>query len=112
MAKKRKKKKLVTENSLVNAENLMMVQPPKRKEEDTAALAMTDALMKIKLERELRRYVKRSGGLRKGLENHKETKARVEKLMKALGRTKMVWDQEINVPGYDDPSVRDLTGVI
>ena len=110
MAKKRVKKK---KNTLVTPENIMLTQPPKRKEEDKVALAMTNAEMKIKLEREFRRYVPRRGGqLRKGLEDNKAVIQRVKSLMKALGRSKMAWDPEIHVPGIDNPTVRDLTGVI
>ena len=59
---------------------------------------LTDEL-KVGLERELRRYVKKSGGFRKGLPKEDEKKAR--KIMKRLGRKKLEWDLTILVPGFE-----------
>jgi hypothetical protein len=110
--KKRRKRETVVEESLVTADNLLITQPPKEAAKAREELKMSEGEMRTRLERELRRYIKRRGGLRKGLENDKKAKAIVAKLMKALGREKMEWDQEIHVPGYDNPTVRDLVGVI
>ena len=58
------------------------------------------------MERELRRYVKRNGGFRKGLPSaHKEVALR---LMKKLGRKKPEWDKSIVLPGLDNPTVARL----
>lgn len=55
----------------------------------------------MRLERELRRYVKRAGGFRKGLpEADKKTATR---LMKVLGRDEPEWNTGILIPGYDIP---------
>ena len=69
---------------------------------------LTDEL-KVGLERELRRYVKKGdpkkpnepGGFRKGLSKEDEKKAR--KIMKRLGRTELKWDKTILVPGFETP---------
>ena len=58
----------------------------------------------VRLERELRRYVRKGnpgqlvGGFRKGLPKEDEKKAK--RLMKALGRDKVAWDITILVPGF------------
>lgn len=55
------------------------------------------------LERELRRYVKRSGGFRKNLSKpHKEVAKRI---MKQLGRKEPEWDTSIEVFGVDQATV-------
>lgn len=69
---------------------------------------LTDEL-KVGLERELRRYVKKGdpkkpdepGGFRKGLSKEDEKKAR--KIMKRLGRKELKWDVTILVPGFETP---------
>jgi hypothetical protein len=63
---------------------------------------------KVKLERELRRYVpKRGGCLRKGLDP--SFQKRVDELLRLLGRTEMQWDPSIVVPGMDAPTVAGIT---
>ena len=116
MAKKRKKK-LKSDNDLATPENVLLTMPPEEKKKVNPLLSASDAEMRVRLERELRRYVKRAGGLRKGLEDNKKVKDTVRRLCKALDRdcgslSKVRWDQEIHVPGYDNPTVRDLTGVM
>lgn len=110
MAKKTKKKK---KKSLVNVDNLKLISPPKKDQGVSGLLNMSEKEMQIRLERELRRYIKRSGGLRKGLEKNKKVITRVKDLCKSLKRDasdldNIVWDQEIHVPGYDDPSVKGM----
>ena len=69
------------------------VEAPKEEQE-----VLTDET-KVGLERELRRYIKKSGGFRKGLTKDDEKKAR--KIMKRLGRTELKWDLTILVPGFE-----------
>lgn len=62
--------------------------------------------LKYMLERELRRYVKRSGGFRKNLsKSHEETAKRI---MKRLDRKKPEWDFNIVVFGVDQHTVARL----
>jgi hypothetical protein len=61
---------------------------------------------KIGFERELRRYVKKTGGFRKNLpEKEKETALG---LMKILERKSPAWDKKIIVPGYDKPTCANM----
>lgn len=60
---------------------------------------------KIELEREFRRYVRRSGGLREGITQ--KMAARAELLKKRLGRSDFNWDKNMEVP-----DAIDMTGVI
>ena len=53
----------------------------------------------VGLERELRRYVKRTGGFRKDLSPGDTKKA--EAIMKELDREKPEWDVTIIVPGFE-----------
>lgn len=62
---------------------------------------------KVGYERELRRYVKRAGGFRKGLPEAQKDTARG--LMKILDRKKPEWDVKILIPGYDKPT---CTGMV
>jgi len=50
------------------------------------------------IERELRKFIARRGGYRKGLSE--ELKERCQKLMKIAGRTELVWDLGIDIPGF------------
>jgi len=52
------------------------------------------------VERELRRFIKRSGGFRKNLA--KDLQERAEKLMVVIGRKKPEWDFTIDIPGFGD----------
>lgn len=52
------------------------------------------------IERELRKYIKRSGGYRKNLSA--ELEQRCEKLMKVIGRKKLEWDTSISLPGFGE----------
>lgn len=52
------------------------------------------------VERELRKFIARHGGFRKGLSA--ELKARCEQLMKVIGRTKLEWDFTIDIPGFGE----------
>ncbi len=61
---------------------------------------------KVAYERELRRYVKSSGGFRKDLPKLKQEKA--VKIMKVLGRKSVEWDKSIVVPGLDKPTVKGM----
>lgn len=114
MGKRRKKVNSETEgNSLVTVDNLKLVDGQEEKKEKSRLLKMDDASMRVALERELRRYVKRSGGLRKGLEDKKKVVKRVKQLCKSLGRDasnmkKVSWDHEIHVPGLDNPTVKGM----
>ena len=50
------------------------------------------------LERELRKFIKREGGHRKGISA--EMKERCEKLMKIAGKTELKWNFDIDIPGF------------
>ena len=52
------------------------------------------------LEREHRKFIKRSGGFRKGLTEAQ--KDRCKKLMKIAGKTKIEWDLSIDIPGFGE----------
>jgi len=52
---------------------------------------------RVALEREIRRYIARSGGFRENLPKEKQEVCR--NLMKRIGRTKVEWDITIIVPG-------------
>ena len=113
MAKRRKASKKKKKNSLVTVDNLTLIAPPRKKREGPDPLKMSNAEMRLKLERELRRYVKRAGGLRKGHEKNKTVIARVKALCKVLGRDassmkKVKWDFELHIDGYDNPSVKNM----
>lgn len=64
---------------------------------------------KIDLERELRKYVKRAGGFRRGLPKEQQTRTR--DILKLLDRRGLSWDTELipdsppGTPGPDTPSV-------
>jgi hypothetical protein len=60
----------------------------------------------VATEREIRRYVKRAGGYRKGLSE--KDKAQCATLLRKLGRQEIAWDPTIQVPGYDNPTVANL----
>jgi hypothetical protein len=63
---------------------------------------------KVLTERELRRYIKKEGGFRKGLsEKEKEV---CKDLLKSLGRQEddLKWNQDILVPGVDKPTVKGM----
>lgn len=64
----------------------------------------------MKLERELRKYVRKGdpknkpdepGGFRKDLPD--EDKKKAQRIMKRLGRKEPKWDTTIVIPGYDLP---------
>lgn len=66
---------------------------------------MTDE-EKVLTEREIRKYVKKTGGYRKGLPYKDE--AHCGDLLKKMGRKKVEWDRNIIVPGIDKPTVKDI----
>ena len=107
MAKKRKVRKGTEKESLVTLGNVRLVRPHKDRDED-GLFSIEEGEMKIKLEREFRRFIKRSGGLRKGLEGDKKVMERVGKLQKALKRKELAWDPKIFVPGIDNPTVKGM----
>lgn len=91
--------------SIVNSEGTIKRPDEAMKESLPSALSKTkpeDLTVpeKIVLERELRRYVRRSGGFRKHLPE--KAQARAEKIMKIIGRTKPEWDETIDVPGFNE----------
>jgi hypothetical protein len=51
------------------------------------------------LEREIRRYVKKSGGFRTDLSP--AAKREAQRLLRKAGRNEPVWNTRISVPGYD-----------
>ncbi len=59
-----------------------------------------DVAEKNALEHELRKYIKRSGGFRKGLPEFE--KQRAKQLMEIAGKEKLKWDLSIDIPGYGD----------
>lgn len=84
----------------VNKDGLPTTEKPKQRKKFSAEEREN------MLERELRRYVKRSGGFRKNLpKSHKEVAKRI---MKKLGRKKPEWDNNIVVAGLDNPTVARL----
>ncbi len=86
MAKKKAKKK----DDVIRAEGLTdadIAQPIKEK------LAVDPGY--LRLERQLRVYVKRSGGMRKGLTETAEKKAMA--ILKKLKREKLEWDETVDV---------------
>lgn len=92
---------VVEENFLAGAGN---DEPPKPKISPEEAQIQAN----MAWERELRRYIKRDGGLRKNLP--KKAADRVRVLMKKLKRTgKPKWNQDIVIPGYDNPTVSGIT---
>lgn len=102
MAKPRKKKKA----EVPDAETILLMQPPKAKTIKTETLKMSKASVKVALERELRRYVKRTGKFRKDLSD--SGKARAKDILKKLDRKEVSWDPSIFVPGYDAPTVKGM----
>lgn len=67
---------------------------------------------KVRREREIRRYIKKSGGLRKGLSESDKAKCAVliRAAVKAKDRDNLefVWDDSITVPGMDNPTVANI----
>jgi hypothetical protein len=66
---------------------------------------------KVDIERDIRRYVKKSGGYKKGLSD--EDMLRAQKVLREAGRLpaegeRPQWDMNVPVPGIDNPSVKDL----
>ena len=78
------------------------VEKPKEKKdvEKAKKTPLTDE-QKMALERELRKYVKKTGGFRKDLPEQDKQKAL--RIMKRLGRKEPKWDTKIVIPGYDLP---------
>ena len=93
MAKKKKKRTKHTEDVTTKITS----KPKKMK------LSSED---KVAYERELRRYVRKDGGYRKGLSEEKVE--RCKKSMKRLGRKNVKWDKTIVVPGLDKPTVKGM----
>ena len=90
------RRKIKSENALEDAAEKITSKP---------VLKLTSK-QKIGYERELRRYVKKTGGFRKGLpEVQKDTALG---LMKILDRKSPAWDKKIIVPGYDKPTCADM----
>ena len=102
MIKKRKSRK----SEPIDADTLLLATPPKKKTIDKEILKMSAASLRVGLERELRRYIKRSGGFRKDLSS--TAKKRAEAIMEKLGRKEKKWDFNIVVPGYDAPTVKGM----
>ena len=61
---------------------------------------------KVRYEREIRRYVRDSGGFRKGLADADKTKC--NKLLKKMKRKGVTRDKKIVVPGLDKPTVAGM----
>lgn len=61
-------------------------------------------LARVALEREIRRYVKKSGGFRKDL-NPQDQKWAVA-LLAIIGRRSLSWDVSIHVPGFEADEYR------
>lgn len=61
-------------------------------------------------EREIRRYIKSTGGYRKGVDD--KTKVLCRNMLQALGRPMnpdgLCWDRTIIIPGFDKPTVRGM----
>lgn len=94
------KKKAVTVGKTLKEE--------KQEAKANAPVPMTEK-EKIALEREIRRYVRRAGGYRKGLpQKKKELCAKLLAKRKGPLRAKVVIDPEILVPGLDKPTVANL----
>lgn len=55
--------------------------------------APEQAINLVSCERELRKYVRRDGGFRKGISE--ADKKRAKEMLKLLGRTKLEWDENI-----------------
>jgi len=73
-------------------------QVPMTDEEDEEVEVLTESeAEKRAVEREIRRYIKRSGGFRKGLS--KAGKMEAKRLLKIAGRKELKWDLDIVVPG-------------
>lgn len=95
----RPRKKRENTPDVGNVDGMGMPIPGKPKERKK----VTPEERKYMLEREFRRYVKRSGGFRKNLpKSHKEVALRI---MKQLGRKEPEWDISINVFGIDQATV-------
>lgn len=60
----------------------------------------------ILIEKELRRYIRKDGGYRKGLSP--EDKERCRKLMGIAGRNSLIWDKSISIKGMDKPTVANI----
>jgi len=52
------------------------------------------------IERELRRFIARHDGYRKGLKP--QQKERCNQLMKVIGRTELKWDLDVDIPGFGE----------
>ena len=61
-------------------------------------------LARAALEREIRRYVKKSGGFRKDL--NPQDQKRAVALLAIIGRRSITWDLSIHVPGFGDEEFR------
>ncbi len=65
---------------------------------------------KVDLERELRKYIKRAGGFRRGLPKAQQNRARA--ILKLLDRKSLCWDHKLipdsppGTPGPDTPSMQ------
>jgi len=80
----------------------------KKEEEAKKPVPMTDE-EKIALEREIRRYVRRAGGYRKGLSQEKrELCGKLLAKRQGPHHAKVEIDPEILVPGLDNPTVSNL----
>lgn len=97
MAQKRKKRVKKTKRAALISEGGITSRPVDGK---------LSAKGKIRYEREIRRYIKASGGYRKGL-TEKE-KMTCEKLMKRVKRKNLEWDTSIQIPGMDKPTVAGM----
>jgi len=76
----------------------------RKQKEKEAELSEDD---RIAMEREIRRYVRKAGGYRKGLPESE--KAKCAKLLIKLGRSKSIsWDETIILPGIDKPTVTGM----
>lgn len=67
------------------AKKKVLIRPPRYVDKPEVDL--------VSCERELRRYVKRSGGFRKGIS--RTDKKRAQKMLKLLGRIGLEWDKNI-----------------
>jgi len=77
---------------LAESEDLLVKEAETKKAKE---VVLTEKKNIAAAERELRRYVRRSGGLRMGI--GKLDKHRADQLMKRLGRTEAKWDLTIDM---------------
>jgi hypothetical protein len=79
-----------------------------KKKANTPKKKIAPEEQKVLTERELRRYIKKEGGFRKGLsEKDKEI---CKDLLKKAGREEddLKWNPDILVPGVDKPTVKGM----